>query len=267
MGKEPAERQGGVQSLARAAGILRALANTGTAGTRLVDIAQAIGLGKTTTHRLLNALLDLGYVEQDGSTRRYRLGLEVYALAMSAHSRLDIIELARPSLVSLAEQTGDTVYLSVIDRHEAVCVDRQTGTFPIRTLTLNIGDRRPLGVGSGSLALLSAMPQEERRQAIRINDQRLSAFAGFDVSRIYRLIDETLAQGYAFNDGGIVAGMSAVGMAVPGADLFPAAALSVAAISDRMQPERREQIVSYLKQEAEMIARRLNPTRGVREAA
>ncbi len=255
----------GVQSVERAAAILRVLAHAGTAGTRLADVTQAIGLGKTTTHRLIKTLLDLGFVERDGETRRYRLGLEVYTLAMAAQSRLDIIELARPSLVELARQTGDTVFLSIIDRYEAVCVDRQVGSFPIRTLTLNIGDRRPLGFGSGSLALLSALPDSDVRQAMEVNASHQSTSSGFDVSEIYQLVEETRAQGYAFNDGRIVSGMSAVAVAILGRDNLPAATLSVAAIAERMLPERRSQVVSMLQHEAEMVARRLDPLRRPRE--
>jgi DNA-binding IclR family transcriptional regulator len=258
---EAGDRHGSVQSLERAAAILRVLAQAGASGTRLADVATAIGLGKTTTHRLINALLDLGFVDQDKATRRYRLGLEVYALATAAQSRLVVVELARPSLVTLAEQTGDTVFLSIIDRYEAVCVDRQVGSFPIRTLTLNIGDRRPLGTGSGSLALLAALPDDDIRRALEINSNRQLNFPGYDVSEIYRLVAETRTNRYAFNNGRIVSGMSAVAIAVPGADGKPAAAISVAAIADRMQPERRRQIVDLLQREASIIADRLDPAR------
>jgi DNA-binding IclR family transcriptional regulator len=224
-------------------------------------------LGKTTVHRIVNALLDLGFVEQDKTTRRYWLGLEVYALAMAAQSRLDIIELAQPSLITLAEQTGDTVFLSIVNRFDAVCVDRQVGSFPIRTLTLNVGDRRPLGIGSGSLALLSALPDDDIRKAMEFNASRQSTF-GFDVSEIYRLVGQTRTNGYAFNEGRIVSGMSAVAVAALGADGRPAAALSVAAIADRMKPERREQVVALLQREAKQIAERLDPMRRIRiEAA
>jgi DNA-binding IclR family transcriptional regulator len=261
------DRRSGVQSLDRAAAILRVLAHAGAAGARLSEVTQAIGLGKTTTHRLVNALLDLGFVEQDEETRRYRLGLEVYTLAAAAQSRLDIIELARPSLVTLARQTGDTVFLSIMDRYEAVCVDRQVGSFPIRTLTLNIGDRRPLGIGSGSLALLSALPDSELRRAMEFNATRESALSGFDISDIYQQIEETRAQGYAFNGGRIVSGMSAVAVAVLGKDDMPAATLSVAAIAERMNPERRPSIVSMLQREAESISQRLDPMRYPREVS
>jgi DNA-binding IclR family transcriptional regulator len=260
---EVADRQGGVQSLERAAAILRVLAEAGASGTRLADVAIAIGLGKTTTHRLINALLNLGFVDQDKATRRYRLGLEVYALATAAQGRLDVVELARPSLATLAEQTGDTVFLSIIDRDEAICVDRHVGSFPIRTLTLNVGDRRPLGTGSGSLALLAALPDDEVRRALEVNSKRPVTFPGYDVSEIYRLVAETRANGYAFNNGRIVSGMSAVAVAALGADGKPAAALSVAAIADRMQGDRRRQIVHLLQREAATIADRLDPTRNI----
>jgi DNA-binding IclR family transcriptional regulator len=96
---------------------------------------------------------------------------------------------------------------------------------------------------------------------MEVNASRHLAFAGFDVSETYRLIAETRANGYAFNDGRIVSGMCAVAVAAPGADGKPAAALSVAAIADRMNPGRRKQVVALLQREAAAIAERLNPMR------
>ena len=59
--------------------------------------------------------------------------------------------------------------------------------------------------------------------------------------------------------------MSAVAMAIPGADCMLAAALGIAAISDRLNLERRAEIVSLLKHEVDLIGYRLDPTRGIRE--
>jgi DNA-binding IclR family transcriptional regulator len=64
-------------------------------------------------------------------------------------------------MMRIAEATGDTVFLTQRSGLDSVCVDRQEGTFPIKTFTLEIGMRRPLGVGTGSLAILSGLSEEE----------------------------------------------------------------------------------------------------------
>src|SRR5690606_39494348 len=59
---------------------------------------------------------------------------------------------------------------------DAVCIDRAEGSFPIRVLTQNVGTRRPLGIGSGSLALLAAAPDDEVDNILRRNASRLKDY-------------------------------------------------------------------------------------------
>src|SRR5690625_1856939 len=162
-----------VKTIDRAATILRCLAQGPQEGSRLSDIASRSGLGKTTTHRLLAALVSVGFVDR-GESRLYRLGYALFSLGASAR-RFDLANLVRPSLLRLAAETEDTIFLSIRDGDEALCLDRCTGNFPIRTLTLNVGDRRPLGVGAGSLALLAFQPQQEverqQRKTARTHSQ------------------------------------------------------------------------------------------------
>lgn len=245
-------------SIDRVASVLRALAEGSGAGRRLSEIAVASGLGKTTTHRLLSSLAQVGFVDQDAGSRRYRLGFGLFALGMAAANRFDVIELARPSLDRLAEETGDTVFLSVRDRFDAVCLDRRIGSFPIKTLTLSIGDRRPLGVGAGSLALLAFMEDAEIERALQANAPRLDKPA-FEPLALRQLIVETRAQGFSFNAGRIIPDMLAVGVPVFGLRKEAVGALSVAAISPRLEPERRASIVRALKREADSLRQRLDP--------
>jgi DNA-binding IclR family transcriptional regulator len=139
----------------------------------------------------------------------------------------------------------------------ALCVDRVTGNFPIRTLTLGPGDRRPLGVGAGSLALLAWLPDDEIEQLIT-----QSATAGdgplSDPAVLHQLIDEARTQGYSHNPGLIVPGASGVGVPVRGSDGRPIAALSVAAIDSRLAEPRRVQVVRWLTKEATELEAKLN---------
>lgn len=246
-------------SIDKAGLVLQALAQRPDEGLRLSEVAAGTGLGKTTTHRLLASLGQIGFVEQDPETRLYRLGFELFCLGMAAANRFGIIEQARPCLDRLAEETGDTVFLSVRDRHEAICVDRRVGDFPIKTLTLNVGDRRPLGVGAGSMALLAFLSDEEVERAIAANAPRLAELPGFEPLAVRQSVQAIRAQGYSLNDGRIIPDMFAIGMPILGRRGQVAGALSVAAIASRMQPPRREMIVAALQREAAFLRDRLDP--------
>src|SRR5690606_31297222 len=103
-------------------------------------------------------------------------------------TRFDIAELARPALIRLARETGDTVFLSVREGLDAICLERQVGSYPIKTLTLDVGDRRPLGVGAGSLALLAFLPEAEIAEIIASNEPRLVSYPGFAPEALLRLV-------------------------------------------------------------------------------
>ncbi|WP_296763462.1 IclR family transcriptional regulator [Sediminimonas sp.] len=224
---------------------------------RLADVTAVVDLGKATVHRLLGALTEVGFVEFDDGSKLYRLGYGLFSLAAAAQ-QFSIVEQARPSLVRLAAATEDTVYLSVREGDQALCVDRCTGKFPIRTLTLDVGDRRPLGVGAGSLALLAFQPEGDIDRILRDDHAARQGFSGFDADGLRAMVRATLRDGYAFNGGRIVSAMAAVGVPVKDHDGRALAALSIAAIRERMGPARISELVGMLQQEAEELGRSLD---------
>lgn len=244
-----------MQTIDRVATVLRALSEAPSTGLRLSDVAKATGLGKSTVLRLLGALADVGYVEYDDDVRRYRLGYGLFALGLSAR-RFHILDLARPVLDRLAESTGDTVFLSVRDGDQALCADRRTGSYPIRSLTLSVGDRRPLGVGAGSLALLAFEADEEIQRIIAANRRERQDFGRFDDLSLATMIKATRQEGFAFNDGHIVSAMNAVAVPVLDDSGRVVAALSIAAIRERMQEPRRAELVAQLHAEARALGQR-----------
>jgi DNA-binding IclR family transcriptional regulator len=239
----------GLQTIDRAVQVLEVIGAASTIGARMIDVMRATGLGRATSHRFLKAMLDQQLVEHDTDTGRYFLGLKLLMLSNAASNRFGLARHAAPALRRLAERTGDTVYLSVRVGDLAFCLDRVEGAFPIRTLTLKIGDCRPLGVGAGSMALLAFLPIEEVRRLVTASAAAIAVF-GLDEANLLSIAQTARRLGYAFNDGRIIPGMGAVGVPVCGKARIPIAALSVAAITSRMSPSRRNSIVSWLKEEA-----------------
>lgn len=246
-----------VKTVDRVATILRLLSSAGESGFRLSEIAETTGLGKTTAHRLLGALVHVGFANQDLKSKRYCLGASAAALGREAAIH-HIASLVRPVLRRLADETDDTVFASVREGVAAVCIGREVGSFPIRTLTLDQGDRRPLGVGAGSLALLAFLPDDEIETIIGRNRRWLQDYAAFSPGELPGLVARTRHARYALNEGRIVPAMQAIGVPVL-RNGRPVAALSLAAISDRMGPDRLPDLVRRLREEADALAELLEP--------
>ena len=246
---EPAGADGAVRTVSRVARLLLLLARAGEAGARVTDLALALGLAKPTVHRLLTALTESGLAAHMPASRRYRLGALAGVLGQAGR-RIDLASVCRDSLDRLAALTGDTVYLSVREDTAALCVASATGAFPVRTLTLAVGDFRPLGVGAGSLALLAAMPDADIARCLQHNAQWLTRFPRMTEAWLRDAVVATRRDGYAANQDGIVQGMSALGVLVRDAAGEPIAALSIAAITDRLTPPRRDELVALLQREA-----------------
>ena len=245
------------QSLDRAVALLEEVVEQASEGALLSRLAEGAGLSKPTAHRLLAGLRNLGLVEYDEKTRLFYPGVKLYRMGLASAVRFDIVQLAQPSMQRLAEETGDTVYLSLRSGDSALCVARRTGSFPIRTLTLEVGDYRPLGLGAGSLALLASLSDEEVEASLSNNRDKLAAHPNFDPVSLRMLVRRTRQEGYSLNEGLMLPEMAAVGHIVRDASSRPAAALSIASIKSRMGHDRRESIVMLLAREARLLEQAL----------
>ena len=247
-----------VQSVNRALEILHILSfNASSSGMRFSDLQAQSGLSKGTLHRLLKSLLIGGFVEQAAGSRVYYLGLEFLSMGERAANRLDIRAVTQPSLERLALATGDTVMLTIRSGLDAVCIDRREGSFPVKVLTQNVGTRRPLGVGSGSLALLAAAPDDEVENVLRRNSHRLAPYPSVSVDALRMAVADARERGYAFNPGHLLKGMCGIGVTIYLATQ-PAAALSIAASHGRMNIERRKEVADMLKREAARVTQSLS---------
>jgi len=244
----------GVQSVKRALDIVRILSfHNASTGMRFSDLQTQSGLSKGTLHRLLKTLTQEGFVEQAAGTRTYYLGLEFLSMGERAANRLDIRAVVRPTLERLGHTTGNTTMLTIRSGLDAVCIDREEGSFPVRALTQNIGTRRPLGIGSGSLALLAALPDDEAENVILRNSGRLTAYPSATAASIRDWVNETRTRGYAFNEGHVLKGMYGVGVVIKLGD-SPVAALSMAAHYGRMDATQRIEIGKLLQREARRLS-------------
>src|ERR1700729_3108463 len=134
----------------------------------IAEIADDLGMSRSTTHRYVITLVALGFLEQ-GASRKYRLGLRVTDLGMSALNSTGLREPSRPYLEELRQGTSYTANLSVLDGPEILYVDRarsfRRGQNKI-DLNLRPGSRLPAYCTSMGKVLLANLPESEQRDLI-----------------------------------------------------------------------------------------------------
>ena len=249
-------RLSGTQSIERALTLIREIAAHNRTGSRLLDLANRTGLQRPTVHRMLKCLTLESMVQQDPESHRYYLGPMVFELGLTAAPRFNLREVCHPAMTRIAEATGDTVFLTQRSGFDAVCVDRQEGTFPIKTFTLEIGMRRPLGVGTGSLAILSALSEDEVRRVVSANTSRLPEY-GLSPTSLVAQVKRAQKLGYAVREVPSLAGVRSIGHALHNQNGVAFAALSVSTISSRMNEKRVVELATMLKNEARLVEKQL----------
>jgi IclR family pca regulon transcriptional regulator len=134
----------------------------------IAEIADELDMRRSTTHRYVTTLVALGYLKQ-GAARKYRLGLGVTDLGMSALNATELREKAHPYLEELRQRTSYTVSLAVLDGPEIVYVDLALSLRREQSkidLGLTPGSRLPAHCTSMGKLLLANLPEEEQRELL-----------------------------------------------------------------------------------------------------
>lgn len=250
----------GTQTIQRASLLMRLLASRSRGGMRLSDVVKNSGLAHPTAHRMLKGMMAEGLVMQDAGTRCYLLGPLVYELGLAASPQFSLPEICRPSLARIADKTGDTVFLTARSGNDSVCIDRKEGSFPIKTFTLDVGARRPLGAGAGGLALLMLLPDEAVDAIVSANAGRFGGYNNMTIPALMKALTRSRALGYALND--IHNTTGAITLSLPIVNRYgdPFAAISIGAISSRMTDGRQKELVSILHKEVRVIETAMRET-------
>ncbi|WP_298371521.1 IclR family transcriptional regulator [uncultured Bradyrhizobium sp.] len=232
--------------------ILRVLAQRSP--LRLTDIADTTSLNKATALRILNSLIEEGFVSRVTGAKTYELGQEARVMAVGARRSVDIAELAQPSLLRLSERSADTALLSVRSGVEALYLARSVGSHPLQPNYLQIGSRRPLGVGAGALALLVWLPDAEIEAVIEVIVPRLAKSPRITPKFLRERIAAARKAGHTVLIDAAFPGMGGVGVPVRDDAGEVVAALSIGAASDRIR-RRESELADMLKKEAQVLAR------------
>jgi DNA-binding IclR family transcriptional regulator len=248
---------GGSRSVERALHLVRLLATRGRRGVALTDLARLTSMSHSTVHRLLQRLIAERLARQLEDSKRYALGSLAFELGIAASAQFDIWQPARELMRQLAETLGDTVYLVVRSGNEAVCIERVDGPSPLRIPTLEAGSRRPLGLGAGGLAILAALPGDERQDIVDSIAPDVLVQGRLTRNGLYESIADYQRNGFAHVRSRVTLGTSAIGVHVNDTLGYPIAAISIAATDSRMGSQRVVTLAVQLQVAAKQIQQTL----------
>jgi DNA-binding IclR family transcriptional regulator len=183
----------GTQTLARGLEVIEAVA---AGATTLVALATAIGLTRSTTHRLAATLIERRYLAFARGAG-YALGPKLLELGYATAQQTDLPRIAREHLEALSASTGDTVHLGILDGSTALYLDKIQGTRRVE-IGSRIGEHQPLGsTGIGKALILDA----DETQLREYYDQEARLGKGYTVPLEAWLthMREYAKLGYAFD--------------------------------------------------------------------
>lgn len=237
---------GGVQSVDRAFQVLDILARTGHAGVS--EIAEELGVHKSTVSRLLGSLVAREIVRQNNDRGKYQLGFGILRLASAIPGRLSLVHEARSILENLADEYKETVNLAVLRSNYAVNVDQAMGPSTLATYDW-VGSLTPLHATSSGKILLAALPVDERNQIYKkVGLASRTSRTVTDRSALENELLSVARDGYAVVHEEFEIGLTAVAAPVYNHIGTVIAAVSISGPSFRFDPENTPGLLDALKE-------------------
>jgi DNA-binding IclR family transcriptional regulator len=249
------EERRGIKAVEVAGQILHHLARAQTP-VALRELAAAGRMSPGKVHRYLASFLASGLARQEPETRRYALGplaMRLGFAALNSYQPLrDSIALQR----ELRDRLDETLVLSVWGAQGPTVVNVEESTQPI-IMTMRIGAVLPILATATGLAFSAFLPRHFTDSFIRTElnaEGGLSLFA-HDITSIEQLIMQVREQGYAFNEGHLMPGVSAAAFPLIDRTATLTAVLAVMGRHERVNPRDGAEMIAYVKKETKNFSR------------
>lgn len=254
--EEEMEQKNPIQVAGRLFGALEFLADAGSAG--LMEVSEALGLNKTTAHRVLNSLIYMGYAKQNAVNGRYEPTFKVVDIANRIMGKVDIVQIVRPYLRKLMEATGETVHFVERDGIDAVYIDKVESLSNGIQMVSRIGSRIPLycsGVGKAMVAEMDGWEIEEiwnNSEIIRLTPYTITDHDDFKME-----LDEIRRRGYALDNEENETGVRCIACSLKEPAGGARHAFSISAPVSRMDNDRIRELADSVLKVREEIAEKL----------
>jgi DNA-binding IclR family transcriptional regulator len=251
----PAETTGVSTTVAKAFTIVDVLAAQSDRGISLSDLSVQLSMPKSTVHRYLATLQQLGLAERSDADR-FRLGTKIIELAGQFLANSDLRSESQAALDALATQTNETIHLAVPSGTEVVYIAKVESKHALRMYSY-IGARLPMYCTALGKAILAFSTPERRRDVLA---QPLKARTPSTITSrqaLERELETVRSQGFAIDDEENETGIRCVGAPIADYSQTAIAALSVSGPGNRMDRKRCTELAPIVRDAAQRISKRM----------
>ena len=245
-----------VKSLFKMLEVLEAFSST-EPELSVVEIARRTGLPRTTVHRIVDSLRSVGFLEQDASRDRYRLGLKLFELGGSALMNLPLYREAPPFVDTLAKLSGEDVHLCIFDGAQMVFVNRRSQIAPRphnTVITMEASPCHSTGVGKAALAFQSDVVID---RVIRAGLPRFTPNTIVEPKRLKAELAAIRTRGYSIDDCEHEPELRCVGAPIRNSAGRVFAAISASGPTKRVTSDRVPELARIVMTHAELLSIRL----------
>ena len=222
----------------------------------LADVASRSGLPRPTAHRMLSALREIGFIEQNARNGSYSLGIGLFELGSLALANMDLLREAKPYMDRLSRLAGESAHLGVFNGYDVIVVEREEPNERIAR-GLQPSEASPAyctGVGKATLAF-------QRPEIIdRVIESGLKAFTNHTITapEVLRAdLAATRERGYAIDNCEHEIWTRCVAAPIRNASGHVFAAVSVTGGADRMTDKKLSDLAPLVMQTADTISRQI----------
>ena len=241
-------------TVAKAIGIVDILASRGETGISLAELSVLIEMPKSSTHRYLATLQELGLAERKDSDR-YCLGTKVIELAGSFLTKSDLRNESQAIMEELAEKTGETVHLAVPSGTEVVYIAKIESRYAL-TMSSHIGSRQPMYCTSLGKAILAFSKPKLVRSILAGELQARTSHTITTIEALRAELATVRSQGFALDKEENELGICCVGAPVLDYSSTAIAAISISGPCERITPDRAVELGHLLWESTQRISRR-----------
>lgn len=248
-------KQYSVPSIERALSILQCLGQS-KRGFSISEIGRRLKIPKSSAHLILTTLERRGFLQKHTQTGRYHFGLQLVSLSRCAIENLDLREEAKPFLRSLMQETGLTVHMAVLERDEAVIIEKVEAPGLVR-LASWIGRRLDVNCTGVGKVLLAFLPHEQLEYLLSTKEfARHNARTIISKSALRRELALVRQSGYALDDEEDEPGLRCIGAPVFDENGTALAAISVAGTTSQIAMARVPILARQVMEAAQAISLR-----------
>ncbi|HXV98265.1 MAG TPA: IclR family transcriptional regulator [Anaerolineae bacterium] len=246
-----------VPAVERAVIILQLLAQEPD-GLTISQITQRLAVPKSTIFTILTTLKQYRLVERVEETGQFRLGMELFTLGSTVVERLNVRVAAYPTLKRLAQSTGLTTHLGIVDQGEVVYIEKIEGQGPIK-ISSAVGRRMGIHCTALGKSMLAQLPEAEFQ--LIFHDHDLPQRTPNTITSLEALrtdLARTRERGYAFDDEENELGIRCLGAPIINHQGEVACAISISGPRDRISIEN----IGALAQQVVVAAREISQNLG-----